>query len=131
MAKVTNFIDLEEIENDDAKMCIIAQFFSGEVKKWFRSLGSGTIGTSQQLIDLFMEKWEEKKNPLQILAEYNTLKRNTNESVQEFTTRFNKIYHSIPDNIKPPPGLALLHYLGSFDPDMAYQLRERNPSTLV
>ena len=48
MAKVIDFIDLEEIDNDDAKMCIIALFFSGEVKKWFRSLGAGTIGTSQQ-----------------------------------------------------------------------------------
>ena len=47
VAKVTDFIDLEEVDNEDAKMCIIAQSFSGEVKKWFRSLGDGTIGTSQ------------------------------------------------------------------------------------
>ena len=77
-----------------------------------------------------MRKWEEKKNPLQILAEYNALKMNPNEFVQYFTTRFNKIYDSIPENIKPPPGLALLHYLDGFDLDMAYQLRERNTSTL-
>ena len=77
-----------------------------------------------------MVKWEENKNPLKILVRYNALKRNPNESVQYFTARFNKIYDSIPENIKPPPSLALLHYPNGFDPDMAYQWRERNPSTL-
>lgn len=32
--------------------------------------------------------------------------------------------------MKPPLGLALLHYLDAFDPNMAYQLRERDPTTL-
>jgi hypothetical protein len=91
-------------------MHIIAQSFSGDVKKWFCSLPVGSVVDSRQLTNLFLERWEEKKNPLQILAEYNALKRNTNESVQDFTIRFNKIYNSIPDDIKPPPGLALLHY---------------------
>ena len=43
---------------------------------------------------------------------------------------FNKVYNSIPSNIKPPPDLALLHYPDAFDPDMAYQLRKRNPTSL-
>ena len=77
-----------------------------------------------------MAKWDDKKNPLQTLAEYNSLKRNPNESVQDFTVIFNKIYNSIPKNIKHPLGLALIHYPDGFDPDMACQLREINPSTL-
>ena len=32
--------------------------------------------------------------------------------------------------MKPRPGLALLFYPDSFDPDMSYSLRERNPTTL-
>lgn len=31
--------------------------------------------------------------------------------------------------MKPPPDLALQHYIDSFDPEMAYQLRERDPTT--
>ena len=71
-----------------------------------------------------------KKTPSQILPEYNALKRNPGESVQEFTVRFNKTYNSIPAEIKPPPSLALLHYPICFDAELAYQLRERNPATL-
>ena len=77
-----------------------------------------------------MKKWVEKKNPLQILDDYNALKMNPTEYLQHFTARFNRIYDSIPKNIKPPPGLALPHYLDGFNPNMAYHLRERNPSTI-
>lgn len=38
-----------------------------------------------------MMKWEENKNPLYLLADYNSLKKNPNEPVQDFTARFNKI----------------------------------------
>ena len=62
---------------------------------------------------------------MQILAEYNSLKRNPIESIQEFIARFNKIYNSIPENIKPPLGLALLHYPNGFDPYMDYHMREK------
>ena len=44
------------------------------------------------------------------------MKRNPNETVQEFTSRFNIVYNSILDDMKPPPGLALLHYPNAFDP---------------
>lgn len=50
--------------------------------------------------------------------------------MQHFSARFNQVYHSMPANIKPPPGLALLHYLNAFDPEMEFQLRERNTKTL-
>ena len=32
--------------------------------------------------------------------------------------------------MKPPQGLALVKFLEGLDPDMAYQLRERDPLTL-
>ena len=55
---------------------------------------------------------------------------NPNETVQEFTSRFNLVYNSIPNDIKSPPNLCLLHYPHASDPDMAYRLRERDPVTL-
>lgn len=111
-------------------MRIIAQSFLGDVKKWFRSLAANSINSSQRQIELFLAHWQEKENPLQILVEYNSMKRNSNETVQELTSRFNTMYNYIPDDMKPPPSLALLHYPNAFSPDMAYQIRERDPTTL-
>jgi len=36
----------------------------------------------------------------------------------------------MPVNIRPPPGSSLLHYPEAFDPEMEFQLRERNLATL-
>ena len=113
------FIDLEEFDEDDYKIRLMAQNFSGDVKKWLRGLGVGLNDTPQRLNELFLARWVEKKNPLQILAEYNTLKINPNKMVQEFTIRFNHIYNSIPNNMKPLPDLALQHYPDAFDLKMS------------
>jgi hypothetical protein len=40
------------------------------------------------------------------------------------------VYHSIPVDVRPPPGLAKLHFPDAFDPEMAFQLRERNTASL-
>lgn len=49
--------------------------------------------------------------------------------MQDFSTRFNKVYNYIPTKIKTPPWLALLHYPNGFDVKLDYQLRERSPTT--
>ena len=50
--------------------------------------------------------------------------------MQDYCVRFNAVYNAIPANIKPLNGLDLLEFPDSFDTDMAYQLRERDPTTL-
>ena len=50
--------------------------------------------------------------------------------MHKVSTKFNQVYNSMPADIRPPPGLALLHYTDSFDLEMAFQLRERNTTTL-
>jgi hypothetical protein len=50
--------------------------------------------------------------------------------MQHFPARFNKVYNSMDADIRPPPGIALLNYQDAFDPEMAFQLRERNTTTL-
>jgi len=65
-----------------------------------------------------------------LIEEYNQLKRHPDETVQQFSDRFNQIYHSITLNVRPPPDLALLHYPRDFDSYIEFRLRERSPSTM-
>ena len=69
-------------------------------------------------------------NVFLIVEEYNHLKLQPRETVQHFSARFNKVYHSMLAVIRPPLGLALLHYPDAFDLEMAFQLRERDPATI-
>ena len=80
----TDFTDLEEVDHEDAIMRLLTQSFIGEVKKWSRSLNPGPIQNFDQFQELLLEKWEIKKNYLQLLTHYNNLKRNPMESGHEF-----------------------------------------------
>ena len=45
MDRFDDFIDLEEVDYDDAKMILFAQSLSGEVKRWFKDLPTRSIAT--------------------------------------------------------------------------------------
>ena len=96
------------------------------MKKWFKGLPPNNIQDLPSLYHTFINKWEVKANPLQILAEYKNLKRNVGESVQDYSIRFISIYNALPPHMKPPLGMVLVKYPDALDADMAYQLRERD-----
>jgi hypothetical protein len=50
--------------------------------------------------------------------------------VHDYFICFNNFYNTIPTNIKPSQGLALIKFPDGVDVDMSYQLRERNYFTL-
>jgi hypothetical protein len=103
---------------------------TGDAKKWFKALPAASIPDLVAFQRSFLDRWEVKKNPLQILSEYENIKRNQGETVQDYCTRFNNLYNAIPTEIKPPLGLALIKFPDGFDADMSYQLRERDVATL-
>jgi hypothetical protein len=85
-----DFIDLEEVDFEDAKMRLFAQSLAGEVRKWFRALPTASILNFEAFETSFLAKWGDKKNPLQLLTQYNNMRRSPDETVQEFSARFIK-----------------------------------------
>ena len=67
---------------------------------------------------------------MQVLSQYNNLKKGGFESVHEFSSRFTWVYNSIPADIKPSLGVAKLHYTNAFNNYFALLLRERKSNTL-
>ena len=128
--RISDAFDYMELEDETIKMRMFTQSLGGEPKKWFKSLAPNSIHDLPALYQTFINRWEIKKNPIQILSEYNNLKRNMGESVQDYCTRFNSFYNALPPHMKPPLGSALAKFPKVFDPDMTYQLRERDPATL-
>jgi len=124
---MSDFFELHELDESDVQMRIFSQYLTGDVKKWFKSFPTNHITYMERL---FIDRWENKNNPLQILSEYENIKRGPNETVQAYCTKFDGIYNAIPVNLRSPPNLALIKFPDGFDTDMSYQLRERNPPTL-
>jgi hypothetical protein len=111
-----HFLDLFEVEEDDVCIRIFSLSLQGKAKEWFKKLSAASICDFNQFVKVFLNKWVIKRNIFLILEEYDHLKRQPGETVQHFSARFNQVYHSMPVDIKPPPGLALLHYPDAFDP---------------
>lgn len=78
-----------------------------------------------------MRKWGNRTYPVQALTEYNNLRREPDETIQNFSKMFNKVFNSIPSRLKPPEALAQMRYTEAFDSDFSLLLRERESTTLV
>jgi hypothetical protein len=128
--KMNDYFDLQELDEADVQMILFAQSLKGEVKNWFKTLRVSTITDIVVFHRTFLDRWEVKKNLLQILSEYENIRRNQGETVQYYCNRFNNLYNAIPVDVKPPEGLSLIKFPDGFDADMSYQLRERNATTL-
>ena len=100
--KMNDYFDINEIDDGSVKLRLFAHSFGGEVRKWFKSLAPHSINDLQGFHQTFLNKWEVKKNPLQVLSDYKNLHRNTGESVQAYCTRFNSVYNALSPELKPP-----------------------------
>ena len=70
-----DFIYFEEVDDEDVKVRLFAQSFSGAVRKCFKDLPVNNIPNFENFETLFLGRWGSKKNPLQLLKQYNHLKR--------------------------------------------------------
>ena len=111
-------------------MRLFAQTLYGEEKIWFKDLPARSILTFESFQTLFLDKWEDKKSPLQVLSQYNNLKKDNFESVHEFSSRFMRVYNSIPENMKYLVGVSQLHYVDAFESDFSLLLRDRKTANL-
>ena len=73
--KMQDYFENYEIDDDSVRMRIFVQSLKGDVRTWFISLAANSITTPDELYQSFTNRWEKKKYPLHILAEYDTIRR--------------------------------------------------------
>ena len=112
-------------------MRLFAKSFTGEVRKWFKALTPGSLHNWNEFEDSFYRKQRNSTNPVHALTKYNSLKRVVDETIQNFSKRFNKFYGSIPAHLKPPLGATQLRYAEAFDYEFSILLRERESRSLA
>ena len=73
--KFYDFIDLEKVDYDDVKMRLFAQSLSKEAKKWYKYLPARSIRNFAAFQTAFLDRWDDKQSPLQVLCQYNNIKK--------------------------------------------------------
>lgn len=84
---------LEEVDYEEVKLSLFAQILTREVRTWYKIVEARSIPSFQRFEHVFINRWEDKVNPFQIMDEYRNLKRQPGETVKGFSTRFNKNFN--------------------------------------
>ena len=110
-------------------MRMFVQSLYGEVRKWFRELPSNSITLIEELQDVFMRQWGDTKDHTYYITEFGALRRKKDETIGDFSKRFNKMYGRIPAEIKPSKTSSKITYANAFDHEFSLHLRESRPVT--
>ena len=65
---MTDYFEIYEVDVDDVRMRVFVQSLTRDVRTWFRALPANSINDLQALYQKFLNRWENKKYPLQILS---------------------------------------------------------------
>jgi hypothetical protein len=84
--KMNDYFDLQEVDETDVQMRLFVQSLIGDVKKWYKGLRAASMLDLTTFQRSFLDRWEVKKNPIQILSEYKNIRRNQGETVQDYHT---------------------------------------------
>jgi hypothetical protein len=85
----------------------------------------------KSLQEVFFDRWNHKKDIIFLLNALTSIKRNENETIDEFNVRFDKILQEIPDTHVPTAHTTLTYYLNSFQGMFSVLLNQTRPKTLA
>ena len=103
----------------------------GEARKWFRSLDPNSVTGIDELEEIFLKHWGDRKDYVYYLTEFGALKKNSYESLADFNKRFNKIYQNIPEEIKSTETTTMINFANYLDSKFALWLRAEKAHTLT
>lgn len=79
----------------------------------------------------FLEQFGERINPNEIRKIFREIQQEQDELVPTFNLRFMKAVKHIPEPLRPSDAKSLIMYLGAFDNEMSYLIRDKEPKTLL
>jgi hypothetical protein len=125
-----SYVENLNIEQEDVWTRVFVQSLDGHARKWFKELPAGSIAGIEQFDETFLKHWGDRRDFVYYITEFGNLRKQSNESVSDFTKRFNRMYGKIPAEIKPSDASAKITYSDAFDSDFYLLLRERRSPTL-
>jgi hypothetical protein len=118
------------IEEEDVWTRVFVQSLDDHARKWFKELSTGSIADIEKLDGIFLKHWGDRRDFLYYITEFGNARKEIGESSSDFTKRFNRIYSTIPTEIKPSDTSAKITYENYFDSKFCLLLRETRSPTL-
>jgi len=104
---------------EDVKMRLFVLSLEEDALDWFTEQPANSYDSLQAIVNAFMGKYGERRENSHLISAISTMKKNENETMEEFNKRFNELVKSMPTTIKPPNEFPLCSYLDAFGVDIA------------
>jgi hypothetical protein len=98
------------ISEEDVWTRVFVQSLDGQARKWFKELPANSVTGIEQLDEVFLKHWGERRDLLYYISEFGNLRREDGESVSDFIKRFNRMFGKIPAEIKPSDASAKITF---------------------
>lgn len=120
-----SYVDNMDISEDDVWMRVFVQRLDGEARKSFKELTPRSIEDIEDLDDVFLKNWGDKKDLLYYHTKFGNLKMENGKLLSDFNKMFNRMYNKISAEVKVITTSAKLTYVSAFDSNFCLLLRER------
>ena len=111
-------------------MRLFSKSFAGDAGFWLRNLKADSIGSWEELHDVFLKYWGKNISYDQFLSEFYSLKGENDEPTTKINWRFQIFYISMPPEIRPSKKLAMVYYVMAQHSYLVFSLLERKSSSL-
>jgi hypothetical protein len=118
------------VTEEDVVMRLFAQSLTLDARDWYKALAVNSIDGWNTFHDRFMDKWSHKQDNAFLLKSFSLIKKDENESMEEFNSRFMNTYYKIPHIVRPNPASALIFYIEHFDGLFGVFLKQKEPHYL-
>ncbi|KAH9293079.1 hypothetical protein KI387_041720, partial [Taxus chinensis] len=125
-----NMMEYFEIEFEDVYVKLFIHTLEEDARDWYKALPDNSIDSWTEMKNAFRLQYGDRTDPRFLLSEFENIKKNPNELVHDFNTRFNKTLRRLPVNLRPCDESCLIKYADAFDKKAAYYLRDKNPTNL-
>jgi len=81
------------IYHEDVAMRLFASLLTEESLDWFKGIFDNHIMSYDAFFNLFQSRWSRKEDGGTLGTQFNQVKKNENETLREFISRFDRLYN--------------------------------------
>jgi hypothetical protein len=107
-----------EVEHKDVVMKLFVHSLVEDARDWFRIFLDNYISSWNDMVGCFKEHYGDQTNDGFIFNEFNTIKKNQNESNFNFNVRFQKGMHKLFQVMYLEERVCLITHFNVFDSKM-------------
>lgn len=129
--EVSHYVLTRYLEHLDMKFKCFASSLRYDAREWWDSLPASGISNLEDLKKLFFYKWLENKYIVLLNNPLMTIKRNENDTTDEFDHMFDMLIKECLADYKPPNTIILSYYLNVFPWNFIFHLGLDKPQYLT